>query len=243
MTRALLTLVAAGVLVAGAERHAWALQGGEDPALLPVLLDKRYGSGGRHQASLMLTTAIITKLVQDTGVVATYQYSFTDMIGVGLTAGYFFGSETSIGDAIRAQSSDPACDPADPACKPLGDLFQMQWLASADLVFVPLYGKMSFASELNPSFELYLIGGAGAGGVRRKQTDAASGTTAAVGHDTKVTLVANLGVGLRFHILDSIGVRAEFRDYFYPDPAAGVGGLTWNPHVQIGAEFTFGGGE
>jgi outer membrane beta-barrel protein len=242
MRRALLTLAATGVLVAGAETRAFALQGGEDPALLPVLLDKRYGADGRQKASLMLTTSVITKLVQDTGFVATYQYSFNDLIGVGLTAGYFFGSETSIGDAIRLET-DPTCqDPASPSnCEELGDLFQMQWLASADVVFVPLYGKMSFASELNPSFELYLIGGAGAGGVRRKNTQFQS--TASIGHDSKVTVVANIGLGLRFHIVDWIGVRAEFRDYFFPEPASGVGGMTWVPHVQVGAEFTFGGGE
>lgn len=241
MRRVLLTLVATGVVVAGAETRALALQGGEDPALLPVLLDKRYGASGKQQASIMLTTAVITKLVQDTGFVATYQYSFTDMLGVGVTAGYFFGSETNIGDAIRAES-DPTCQVStDPDCETLGDLFQLQWLAGADLVFVPLYGKMSFASEVNPSFELYLIGGVGAGGVRRKNTNL--NDTVAIGYDSKVTLVANLGLGLRFHIVDWIGVRAEFRDYFFPEPATGVGGMTWNPHVQVGAEFTFGGGE
>ncbi len=216
---------------AGAEGRAYALQGGEDPALLPVLLDKRYGSGGKQKASLMLTSAIITKLVQDTGVVGTYQYSFNDMLAVGLTAGYFFGSETSIGDAIRGTTN------ANPDV--LGDLYQMQWLGSADVLFSPLYGKISFASELNPSFELYLIAGVGAGGVRRKRT--APGSTAAISHDTSVTVVGNLGAGMRIHILDWLGLRFEFRDYFYPEPAEGNSGLTWNPHVQVGGEFTFGG--
>lgn len=225
---------------AGAEGRAYALQGGEDPALLPVLLDKRYGAGGKQKASLMLTSAIITKLVQDTGVVGTYQYSFNDMLAVGLTAGYFFGSETSIGDAIRAKGTNPACNPeADAGCNVLGDLYQMQWLASADFLFSPLYGKISFASELNPSFELYLIAGVGAGGVRRKQSGA--GSTAATSHDTSVTLVGNLGAGMRIHILDWLGLRVEFRDYFYPEQATGESGMTWNPHVQVGGEFTFGG--
>ena len=234
LRRVLVTSAVCGVVVAGAEGSAYALQGGEDPALLPVLLDKRYGADGKQKASIMFTTSVITKLVEDVGFVATYQYNLFDFLGVGLTAGYFLGSETNIATAIRMEAADPSCDPAAvPDCSPLGDLYQMQWLASADVMFVPLYGKISFASEFNPSFELYLIAGVGAGGVRRQNS--------AGGNDSAVTVVGNLGLGMRFHILDWIGVRAEFRDYFYPEPAAGVSGMTWNPHMQFGAEFTFGG--
>ncbi len=225
---------------AGAEGRAYALQGGEDAASLPVLLDKRYGAGGKQKLSLMLTSAIITKLVQDTGLVATYQYSFSDLFGVELTGGYFLGSETSIGDAIRAKGTNPACNPADAGCdNVLGDLFQMQWIAGADLVFTPLYGKISFASELNPSFELFLVGGVGAGGVRRKQTDGVN--TAATSYDSAITAIGNVGVGMRIHVLDSLGIRVEYRSYVYQEQADGEGGVTWNPHVQVGAEFTFGG--
>lgn len=226
---------------AGAEGRAYALQGGEDAASLPVLLDKRYGAGGKQKLSLMLTSAIITTLVQDTGLMATYQYSFNDLFGVELIGGYFLGTETSIGDAIRRQGIDPACTPdsSTSTCEPLGDLFQMQWLAGADVVFTPLYGKLSLASELNPSFELYLVAGVGAGGVRRKQS--AVPDTNASSHDTAITAVGNLGLGIRIHVLDSLGLRVEYRSYIYPEQADGEGGVTWNPHVQVGAEFTFGG--
>lgn len=224
--------VAAAVTTVALEGPAWALQGGEETDL-PVLLDKRYGADGRQQASLMFTTAVITKLVQDAGVVGTYQYNFNDLLGVGLTAGYFFGSETGVTAAIRAEDPDPGCIDGRPECVPLSDLYQMQWMASADIMFVPLYGKISFASELNPSFQIYLIAGAGAGGVRTPNP--------AGGSVTSVTFIGNFGLGMRFNILDSLGLRVEFRDYFYPDPANGVGGLTWNPHMQAGVEFTFGG--
>lgn len=221
------------------ETTALALQGGEDPALLPVLLDKRYGADSTHKLTLLLGSTVATKLVEDVPIIANYQYHFMDMLGVGLTAGFFIGSETSIGDAIRAKSVNPACDPGTVSnCEPLGDLYQMQWLVSGDIVFTPLYGKISFASEWNPTFHLYLFKGFGAGGVRRKQT--VDGTTQAISHDSTVTFIGSFGVGLRLDILDWFGLRWEFRSFYYPEPAAGVGGVTMIPHVLGGVEFTLG---
>ena len=224
-----------------AETSALALQGGEDPALLPVLLDKRYGANATHKLTLMGGSTVATKLVEDIPIIANYQYHFMDMLGVGATAGFFIGSETSIGDAIRAKGVDPACDPDAVAnCEPLGDLYQMQWLVSGDIVFTPLYGKISFASEWNPSFQFYLFTGFGAGGVRRKQAGFSGGAIQTTGHNSKVTFVGSFGVGLRLDILDWFGLRWEFRNFYFPEPAKGVGGLTMIPHILGGVEFTFG---
>lgn len=224
-----------------AETSALALQGGEDPALLPVLLDKRYGADGTHKLTLLSGSAVATKLVEDVPILVNYQYHFMDMLGVGLTAGYFIGSETSIGDAIRLKNVNPACDPDQVAmCDPLSDLYQMQWLVSGDIVFTPLYGKISFASEWNPSFHLFIFKGFGAGGVRRRQADASSGQLVTTGHDSTVTFIGSFGVGLRLDILDWFGLRWEFRNFYYPEPANGVGGITMIPHVLGGLEFTLG---
>lgn len=237
--RALLIATSTLAVMMVTETTALALQGGEDPALLPVLLDKRYGAKGTHKLTLMAGTSVATKLVEDVPIVVNYQYHFNDLLGVAFTGGFFIGSETSIGNAIRAKGVNPACDPSgDPNCEPLGDLYQMQWYAGVDGVFTPLYGKISFASEWNPSFHLYLIAGGGAGGVRRKQT--ADNNTAAIGHDSTVTFVGNLGVGLRLDILDWVGLRWEFRSFFYPEPAPGLSGMTFNPHIFGGVEFTLG---
>ena len=228
------TFVGVALLAFGlaGERTAMALQGGEDPATLPVLLDKRFSQSGRHQVSLLFSTAMVTKLVQAVGAYGTYQYNFADWIGAGVSAGIFLGDETSIADAIRLQE-----DPDNPEGEePLGDLHQMFWMASADVIVVPLYGKISFLSEFNPSFDLYGIAGGGVGQVRRNRGPAGATEFTT---DTAFTPIFSFGFGLRLYLTDLIGLRLEFRDFFYPEPEQGVGGFTFNLHFQGGVQFTF----
>lgn len=216
----------------GGTREASALQGGEDPATLPVLLDKRFGQAGRHQASILFSTAMVTKLIEAVGAYATYQYSFTDWLGAGFSAGAFLGGETSITDAIRLVEN-----PDNPGGEaPLGDLHQMFWMASIDVAVVPLYGKISFLSEFDPSFDVFVLAGLGAGQVRRDRAPAGGPV---VTTDTAFTPIFSLGFGLRLYLTDLVGLRFEVRDFFYPEPEKGVGGLTFNLHFQGGVQLTF----
>ena len=216
----------------GAPQDAVALQGGEDPATLPVLLDKRFAPSGRHQASILFSTAMVTKLIQAVGAYGTYQYNFTDWIGAGFSAGIFLGDETSITDAIRLVE-----DPDNPEGEePLGDLHQMYWMASVDVVVVPLYGKISFLSEFNPSFDVFALAGGGVGQVQRDRAPAGGPIQTT---DTAFTPIFSVGFGLRLYLTDLVGLRIEFRDFFYPEPEEGVGGFTFNLHFQGGVQFTF----
>lgn len=221
------------------ESRAFALQGGEDPALLPVLVDKRFGGKGRVQTSLMFSTEMVTKFVEGLGVYAGVQYSFSDLLAVGLSGGYFFSGETNIMDEVRAQA------PGEPT---LTDLYQFNWTGGADVMLVPIYGKMSFASEFDPAFDLYFIGGGGVAGTKRKLGEASGG-----GSRSKIAPVFNVGLGLRFYFNKLLAIRLEFRDFFYPDPGSGdpeaqtpgneVGGLTTHLQLQLGLQFSFGGEE
>jgi outer membrane beta-barrel protein len=228
-------IVLAGVLVSPLiERSAFALQGGEDPALLPVLVDKRFSGKGRLQTSVMFSTSMVTKFVEGIGFELGAQYAFSDLLAVGVSGGYFFSGETSIMKEVR--ENFPSQEP------PLSDLYQFNWTGGLDVMFVPIYGKMSFASEFDPSFDLYFIGGGGVAGTKR---------TIAEGSRSKIAPVFNVGFGLRFYFTKMVALRLEFRDYFYPDPGANdpensepgteVGGLTWHLHFQAGLQFAFGG--
>jgi outer membrane beta-barrel protein len=240
---------------AGASQKAYALQGGEDPALLPTLLDKRFGMGGRHHLSLFFSTSIVTKFVEGTGAQLGYQFMFTDIFGLELSGSYYFSDETNIMKEVRINF--PGQDHP-----PLSDLFQMSWNASLDLVVVPFYGKLSFASEIDPSFDIYIVAGGGAIGAKRAEgpPDAPLPST------NTVTYGFNGGVGLRIFDLDpwmpillfvpyliikpfdvlpdlgwnGLGLRIEVRDYFYPDPSEEHGGLTNHLLFQAGLQFTFG---
>lgn len=239
-TLSLLAGVVAGAVCLAPASEAFALQGGEDPALLPVLVDKRFGHGGRHQASLFFSTSMVTKFVESVGVVGAYQYNFTDLLGLEFTGGYFFGSETSIMDEIRRNfGTEPE----------LSDQYQLQWIANVDVMFVPVYGKISFASELDPSFDLFFVAGGGVAGTRRKSGGFSGDTNAGVAFESSVGPAFNFGLGLRFYFNRLVALRLEFRDYFYPEPASytapenDVGGFTFNLHFQAGVQFAFGGDE
>jgi outer membrane beta-barrel protein len=234
-------LLGAALLVSavlGSASEALALQGGEDPSTLPVLVDKRFGQAGRHQLSLFFSTSMVTKFVEGVGAFGAYQYNFSDTFGLELHGGYFFGSETSIMREVR--ENFPNKEP------PLSDLYQLQWVTGIDAVLVPVYGKISFASELDPQFDIFLLAGAGVGGTRRQ-----AGIDT-ITYDSAVTPVFNVGGGMRFYFSKLAALRLEFRSFFYPDPAAGdpvfdpdqdIGGLTWNLHFQAGLQFAFGGDE
>lgn len=221
--------VSLGLIALSTPTAALALQGGEDPALLPVLIDKRFGMEGRHQASLQFSTSMATKYVEALALYAAYQYNFTDVIGVEVGGGYFFGSEASIMAEVRNKT--PGMEPD------LTDLYQLQWMAQADFVLTPVYGKMSFASEFDPAYDLYLLAGGGVAGTKRRTE------IGGVSSISKVGPAFNFGVGLHVYFTKLIGLRLEFRDYFYPDPidSADKGGLTFNLHFQVGLQFAFGG--
>lgn len=212
------------------EPAAHALQGGEDPALLPVLVDKRYSSRGRHQISANFSTSVATKFVEGTGAYLTYGYNFTDIFGAEIGGGFFGTRESSIMAEVR--QNFPNMEP------PLTDLYQMQWLAQADLVVIPIYGKMSFASEFDPSYDVLLLGGGGVAGTKRKVV-----TGGQEGSVSSVAPTFNFGVGFRFFINRWVGLRLEFRDFFYPepDPDPTKGGLTHNLMFQGGVTFRLGG--
>lgn len=226
-----LAWVAAVSLLAMASAHeAQALQGGEDAALFPVLVDKRFGMQGRHQLSLQFSTAMATKYIDATGFYLAYDYNFWDTFGLEVGGGYMFSSEASILKEVRVQAGNDQS-----TVDGLQDINQLQWMANVDAIFTPIYGKISFASEIDPSYDLFFLAGGGVSGTRRQQ-----GADETRTYVSKVSPVFNFGVGLRFYFFKSIALRVEFRDFFFPDPSPD-GGLTFSLHFQTGVQFNFGG--
>ena len=207
---------------------AHALQGGEDPALLPVLVDKRFSSRNRHQLGLLFSTSMADKFIESIGGGLTYGYNFSDLVGMELASGFLHGTETNILTQIRELTSGAGGEVQ------LSDLYQTSWFATANLMLVPFYGKMSFAAELDPSYDLFILAGGGASGLRRKTN---------TGNETGVGALFNFGIGFRFYITRLIGLRIELRDYFFPEAGdcESCTGVTNSLHFQGGVQFAFGG--
>jgi outer membrane beta-barrel protein len=227
-----ITLAALSVaLIASAfiPKHAHALQGGEDPALLPVLVDKRFGNDGRHQLSLLFSTSMADKFIESLGGGLSYGYNFSDMLGVEFSGGYFNGEETNILTQIRTLTSGGSSDLL------LSDLYQTTWFATVNFLMVPFYGKMSFAAEFDPAYDLFLLVGAGGNGLRVLQSNGV--------YATSVGAMFNFGIGFRFYVTRLVALRLELRDYFFPEAGTceACSGVTNSLHFQGGLQFAFGG--
>ncbi|MFO0726776.1 MAG: outer membrane beta-barrel domain-containing protein [Myxococcota bacterium] len=220
-----------GLLGIAVAEQAHALQGGEDAALFPVLVDKRFGMQGRHQLALQFSTAMATKYIDvPGGLYLTYDYNFWDTFGIEVGGGYMFSKEADILKEVRNQAGSDQS-----TVDKLQDINQLQWMANVDAIFVPVYGKISFASEIDPSYDLFLLLGGGVTGIRSQV-----GADAVRTYSSHISPLFNFGVGFRFYFFKMFALRLEFRDFFFPDPSPD-GGLTFSLQFQAGVQVNFGG--
>jgi outer membrane beta-barrel protein len=222
-------LVAVACLIPSA---AHALQGGEDPDTLPVLIGKRYGEQGRLQLWVTGSIPLISKFTEMYGVTGGAGYAFSRLISVGVTGGFFGGGEVDVIEDLRLASGTEL---------QLTDLHRMEWFAGADVIFTPIYGRISFASEYNPAFDLYALVGGGVVGTSREVTPGAGGVAQ---DQSSVTAYGNFGFGFRFHFIDWLALRTEYRLFLYPEASAfpqnvDGGGLTAAQQLNLGFEFSF----
>lgn len=211
---------------------AQALQGGEDPSTLPVIIDKQHGLGGRHQLSLSFSGSILTDYTTGAGASLAYQYGLSDLFGLELSGAFYSVAETALMQDIRASFPSRSAEPD------LSDMYGIKYDLLLNFVFVPVYGRLSFASELDPSFDIYVLAGGGLVGAERKYGADGSGTLSAT------TVGFDWGLGLRIYFSRLLALRLEYRSVYFPEPAnyeASVGGLTSVQYFQGGLQFTFGG--
>ncbi|MGF1510386.1 MAG: outer membrane beta-barrel domain-containing protein [Myxococcota bacterium] len=207
-------------------------------------MDKRYGNRGRWQGYVLFSTPLVAKFTESTGAVGGASYSFFDWLGVGISGGIFGSSEVDVVEQVRLSR---AGEPVDGA--PLSDLFRLVWFAGGEVTFTPLYGRISFASEYSPAFDLFLVLGGGVAGTERDlgSPTAANDELATV---DEITGYFSFGVGLRFHVLSWLAARTEYRHLLLlepeipatevEDPTTDVAGTLTNvQQFQVGLQFTY----
>ncbi len=109
------------------------------------------------------------------------------------------------------------------------DFREVQFMANSNIVFVPLYGKMSWLNRSVVQMEVYLTGGPGIAQYKEFSLRGASGYV----EDTEYCFSANFGLGLRFFLNQNLSLRLDMRDYMNfidgVDNAAYFSlGLSWN---------------
>lgn len=209
---------------------ALALQGGEDVGTLPVLVDQRYAQSSQLQLYANFSFPLVSKFVESYGVVGGATYNIRRWIGVGVVGGGFGGGEVDVISDVRLQTANEL---------DLTDLHRMVWFAGAEATFTPIYGRISFAGEYNPAFDVFAVVGGGVVGTER---DLSTGSTAdgVVISSSQTTAYGNAGFGFRFHILDPLALRVSYRLFLYPEGSESQSGLTAAQQLQVGLQTNFG---
>ncbi len=106
---------------------------------------------------------------------------------------------------------------------------EVQFMANSNIVFVPLYGKMSWLNRSVVQMEVYLTGGPGIAQYKEFNRVGSEGFA----EETKYAFSGNFGLGLRFFINQNFSVRLDMRDYMnFIDGVDNVAyfslGLSWN---------------
>lgn len=199
----------------------------------PLILEQAHPTAGRFEVALMYSASAVDKYNNHNGALldVTYNFPFLDTLGVGLSFAYYHGSLTNIvtggggilGNKVSNCSLNAPCqlDPNVP------DYKQLTSSLSFNVVWSPLYGKISLVSEVDLNLQLYVLAGGGIVG-RREITatfDPSSPTNYRLtGGDfgdgalfNDLTGHGMAGVGVRIFIFDWLNIRADFRALVYPD--------------------------
>jgi outer membrane beta-barrel protein len=201
-------------------RAAWAVEStaapfDDDDEKPPLLINRARPLKLSFEISLLFVPTIVEKYLNHTGGVLALTFHINDIFALEALGGYTYMREAAIiGGPFSVRTEQPGQDPS------LPDLVGMSWLAQAGVSIAPIYGKLSFFSEVDINSQVYLVGGIGAVGAVKRQGlgNAADGElppTELVPVGTK--LAGNFGAGFKLFFTRWLGIRAEVRDIIFTD--------------------------
>lgn len=148
---------------------------------------------------------------------ASLGYHFFDWLGVEGFGGYVFMK----GDSVTTEILKSVSGVKD---FQLAGLWRTAWFAGGNILWAPFYGKLSLVSEVEGTFQIYALLGAGAEGIERPtQTEGTLRST---------RFSVNVGGGLRLFLTKSLALRAEVRESlgknaFLSGEQGEIQGSTW----------------
>ncbi len=220
--------VTAAVLLAGLPALAQ-----QDELIEKVVVRNRlYTLAGRFEVAPTVGFTVVNQLTDHVNLNANLAYNMSDTLAVELRGGYALSRHTGLADQVadKLLQRDPARELTQ------GDDFSHLWEMKGNgvigLRWAPLYGKISLLAELPVHAQAYLWAGAGAGQFERQSivycanasrpktsSGAASGPAVCNEYlfETDLKFVGSAAAGFRFFTHQGGGVRAELRNYIFPD--------------------------
>lgn len=203
-----------------------------------VVRNRKFTTDGRFEASANVGFTMVNFLTNHTNLTGTVAYNITETLALQLGGGYAISGYTSVAEAASTEvvRSDPGSNMT--IVDDFTDAWRMTWNTDLTVRWAPIYGKINVAAELPIHFQAYLLAGAGVGGMERDSLNYCIGNP-----NTRRQAVCNVrdpsqhdpgnrleplrssavkpmfvgGGGLRFFVLDWLGLKLEVRDVAFAD--------------------------
>lgn len=109
---------------------------------------------------------------------------------------------------------------------------KIQMFYNVNILWSPIYGKLSFLGTKLTHFDTFIGLGVGAFHNDERDKDSNPQPTAVI------KPAANTVLGFRWHITDMINIRTEYRHYFF-QKVARIGGISKPVELSLGVGFSF----
>lgn len=183
------------------------------PAEREVLRKSLYDKTDRHEFSIFFGVVPNDSFFSYIPLGGRWDFFFTEHFGIEVFGAYWVSLDGDLKSFLEENQLYPILTEFPQ---------QLQWNASASIVWNPLHGKLAVFTTKLFHFDFHLSLGVGAIGT---QLERSNGTT-----DSKVDVAGHLGVGLRFYVNDLIAIRADYKQFLYGAESG----------VAAPAEFTVG---
>mgnify|MGYP000427202994 CR=1 FL=1 len=190
---------------------------------------KQFLVGGRFEIAPQFMQSVNDRFTSQTGFMLSGIYHIKENMAVEASVGVFGWADLLDdtaeykGPRLGGHYTDTTVELLNKEHLTPGDLvklYWMTWVATADLQWSPLYGKVNVQNMLLGSFNVYMSVGAGLVGLelqndRRSGSEEDPSVNQAFGISgiPPMALTTTIGGGIRFYFLDWLGVRFEVRDY------------------------------
>jgi len=238
----------------------------DDEETIYAVQRKAYLIENKIEVSLMFSALFSDRFVQSYAPVASVTYHVAENLGLEAFGGYLFPGESSALNEVFEQTQ----------LRPqFASTTQLLWAAGLGVQWSPIYGKVEIAGRQLGNFNFYLTTGVAVGETRVECTannlidpnKFGEGATCPDGarpvyEPNTFRPMGVFGGGFRFYFNDTIGLKAEVRDYIFASsvfrpPRQGMGGapgesrpelqysdaIRNNVYANIGLSILFGAGK
>lgn len=184
-----------------------------------VVRNRKHSVWNSLEISPMVGLSVVNRMTEQYNFQLNVGYNFTEQLALDVRGGYALGGLTSMGD--QARSRRESLVETEPVNE-FQDLWRLQWQALLLPRWSPIYGKLNIVTELPIHFQAYLTAGAGAVGLVHEsvvycQAGTVTGGECSYLTEERQTFAVAAGLGFRFFVSETFGLKLEFLDMMYPD--------------------------